>query len=371
MRYRNHKNFLLLFIGCFFIIHVQAQEKLTDSLPEKTLEEIVISGYKFPEKKKNIAQKIDLISSRYIGSINAQNTGDLLMSTGNVFVQKSQQGGGSPVIRGFEASRVLLIIDGVRMNNLIYRSGHLQNAISVDQNMLEGVEVMYGPASTLYGSDALGGAIYFKTRQPQLMGDSNKRIFKGNYFTRYSSVNHEKTIHADLNIGAKKWAWLQSFTLSEFGDLMMGRNGHPDYPSFGLRDSFITQINGRDTVISNRNPFLQKFSAYTQWDILQKILYQPSSKTKHILNLQYSSTTPIPRYDRLQDKRDFGGSTGQTLRWADWYYGPQTRFLSAYEMQRNATGFFDEARILLSYQHIEESRYQREFKRYDRLDGRK
>jgi hemoglobin/transferrin/lactoferrin receptor protein len=233
------------------------------------------------------------------------------------------------------------------------------------------VEVMYGPASTLYGSDALGGAIYFKTRLPQLMGDSNKRIIKGNYFTRYSSVNHEKTIHADLNIGTKKWAWLQSFTYSEFGDLMMGRKGHPDFPSFGLRDSFITQINGQDTVISNRNPLVQKFSAYKQWDILQKLLYQPSSKTKHILNLQYSSTSNIPRYDRLQDKRDFGGSTGQTLRWADWYYGPQTRFLSTYEIQRNTTGFFDQVRILLSYQHIEESRYQREFKRYDRLDGRK
>ncbi len=83
---------------------------------------------------------------------------------------KSQQGGSSPVIRGFEASRVLLIIDGVRLNNAIYRSGHLQNAITVDQNMLERVEVMYGPASTLYGSDALGGDS-FTHQSPKLSGD--------------------------------------------------------------------------------------------------------------------------------------------------------------------------------------------------------
>ena len=82
-----------------------AQEN-TDSI-RKELETIVISGSKFAEKKKNIIQKIDIISSKDIKKANAQNMGDLLMSTGNVFVQKSQQGGSSPVIRGFEASRVL------------------------------------------------------------------------------------------------------------------------------------------------------------------------------------------------------------------------------------------------------------------------
>ena len=90
-----------------------------------------------------------------------------------MFVQKSQQGGSSPVIRGFEASRVLLVVDGIRMNNAIYRAGHLQNVITVDQNMLERVEVLYGPASTLYGSDALGGVIHLRTKQP-LLSTNNK-----------------------------------------------------------------------------------------------------------------------------------------------------------------------------------------------------
>lgn len=353
------------------IIHQRtlAQNNQTDSLKE--LGEIIISANKFPEKKKNIAQKIDLVSAGYIAGVNAQNTGDLLMSTGNIFVQKSQQGGSSPVIRGFEASRVLLIVDGVRMNNMIYRSGHLQNVITVDQNMLEAAEVMYGPASTLYGSDALGGAVYFRTKQPKLSNDSKKKLIIGNYFTRYSSVNNEKTIHADINIGGKKWAWLQSYTYSDFGDLTMGRKGHPDFPEFGKRDSFITRMNGIDTVIKNNNPFIQKFSGYKQWDILQKILFKPSDKVSHLLNIQFSNSTDIPRYDRLQDKRDFGGNVGNTLRWAEWYYGPQTRLFGAYEIHMHKLGIFDEARIILNYQHIEESRYQREFKKHDRLDGRK
>ena len=68
----------------------------------------------------------------------------MLSATGEVFVQKSQYGGGSPKLRGFAANSVLMVIDGVRMNNAIYRCGNLQNIISVDPNSLEGAEVVGG-----------------------------------------------------------------------------------------------------------------------------------------------------------------------------------------------------------------------------------
>lgn len=157
--------------ACIFLLVigvriVHAQSKIDSSFQSKELDEVVISGSKFAEKKKNIVQRIDIIQAKTIAKNNVQNMGDLLASTGNIFVQKSQQGGSSPVIRGFEASRVLLIVDGVRMNNLIYRSGHLQNIITVDQNMLERVEILNGPASTLYGSDALGGAVHMISKNP-------------------------------------------------------------------------------------------------------------------------------------------------------------------------------------------------------------
>ncbi|MFN9710523.1 MAG: TonB-dependent receptor plug domain-containing protein, partial [Bacteroidota bacterium] len=332
----------------------------------KELDEIVVSGNKFPEKKKNIAQKIDVISSQYISRVNAQNTGDLLMSTGNIFVQKSQQGGSSPAIRGFEASRVLLVVDGVRMNNLIYRSGHLQNAITVDQNMLERVEVLYGPSSTLYGSDALGGAVHFRTKIPVLAPKEKRLLIAGNHFIRYSSANTEKTIHSDINMGGKKIAWLQSYTFSDFGDLRMGSDYPKNYPGFGSRDSLIVKLNNIDTVVKNNDPQLQKFSGYKQWDILQKLLYKPSDNITHSLNLQYSNTNNVPRYDRLQDKRDFGGNIGNTLRWAEWYYGPQERLFAAYEYQMNKFKGIDQININLNYQQIEESRVQRQFRSSDR-----
>ncbi|MEJ8841151.1 TonB-dependent receptor [Lacibacter sp. H375] len=357
------RKIVFAFLACSAGLCTHAQETVSDSA-SKELSEVVISASKFPEKKLNIAQRIDVISSKYISRVNAQNTGDLLINTGNVFVQKSQQGGSSPVIRGFEASRVLLVVDGVRLNNLIYRAGHLQNAITVDQNMLSSMEVLYGPASTIYGSDALGGVVHFRTKSPVLATDSKKMLVRGSGFARYSSANGEKTIHADVNLGWKKFAWLQSYTYSDFGDVKMGKNYPDDYPTFGRRDSFMTRINGIDSVVKNPDPQVQKFSGYKQWDMLQKLLFKQSEKVSHMLNVQYSNTTNVPRYDRLQDKRN------GTLRYAEWYYGPQERLLTSYELSIGKTGWFNNINLNVNYQSIEESRYTRDYRRYDRLDGR-
>ncbi len=334
-----------------------------DTLSGNKLDEVLIYSNKFAEHKKNIVQKIDVVSAQRIAQINAQNTGDLLINTGNVFVQKSQQGGSSPVIRGFEASRVLLVVDGIRMNNAIYRAGHLQNVITVDQNMLERVEVLYGPASTIYGSDALGGVVHMRTKAPKL-SLTGKTLYTGSAFARYSSANNEKTGHVDLSIGGKKFAWLQSYNYSDFDDLKMGTNDPGKYPDFGRRPQYITTINGVDSIVNNSDDRVQRFSGYRQWDITQKLLFRQNEKISHQLNLQYSNSTKVPRYDRLQDVRN------GVLRYAEWYYGPQQRELGAYELNVSEAGFFNELKAILSYQRIEESRHQREYRRYDRLDNR-
>jgi hemoglobin/transferrin/lactoferrin receptor protein len=354
---------MMIFI-CITTMNSSAQQA-TDS-SATALETIVISGSRFAEKKKNIIQKIDIITVKDIRKADAQNMGDLLMSTGNVFVQKSQQGGSSPIIRGFEASRVLLVIDGVRMNNAIYRSGHLQNIITVDQNILERVEVMQGPSSTLYGSDALGGAVHMMTRQPELSSDGKINI-SSKAMMRYSSANTEKTIHADINIGGKKWGLLTSVTRSDFGDMKMGKRDKKGVEGFGTRPYYIRPYDGinGDTVLKNMNERKQLYSGYNQIDLLQKVLYKPQENTTHTLNIQTSYSSDVPRYDRLQDIRN------GTLRFASWFYGPQKREMISYQFNHQAkTGFFREYNAVASYQHIEESRITREYKRYDRLDKR-
>lgn len=343
--------------GLAFLAHAQ-----TDTTA-KNLDEVIIYSGKFAERKKNVAQKVEVITARQIAQLNPQNTGDLLINTGNVFVQKSQQGGSSPVIRGFEASRVLLVVDGIRLNNAIYRAGHLQNLITVDPNSLERVEVMYGPASTLYGSDALGGVVLLRTKQPRL-SPGRKLLATGSGFVRYSTANNEKTAHADLSLGGQKFAWLQAYNFSDFGDTRMGSRYPARYPNFGRRSYYVARINGVDSVVKNPDDRVQRFSGYRQWDVTQKLLYRQNSRLSHALNFQHSNSGNVPRYDRLQDVRN------GTLRYAEWYYGPQTRYLAAYELRADNAGFFGELQANVNYQHIRESRHQRDYRRNDRLDNR-
>src|SRR6478672_743517 len=259
----------------------------TDTTQVKQLDEVSIITPKFIKNKKFISQKVDVISQKEIEFQNYQNTADMLQNSGTLAVQKSQQGGGSPVIRGFEASRIVLLVDGIRMNNLIFRAGHLQNSITVDENMLENAEVFYGSASTQFGSDALGGAINMNTKKALFAAD--KKGLSGNVVSRYSSANEEKSVHINLNYGAANFASLTSFSFNDFGDLKMGKKQNHDKPFFGERPYYIETINGVDQLTPNDDKYVQKFTAYKQYDFMQKFAFQQSNGNLHSLNFQYST----------------------------------------------------------------------------------
>ena len=235
---------------CTFSQFAYCQNNESDTLIKNniTLNEVIISVNKTTETLKTVAQEIRHLSAKEIQNLQAQSTADVLSSSGNVFVQKSQMGGGSPIIRGFEANRILLVLDGVRMNNIIYRGGHLQNVITLDNSILESIEILYGPASTVYGSDALGGVINLYTKKPVFASDENKSSFNVNAFSRYGSVNNEITGHFDVAVGRNKFASLSSFTFSKFGDLKSGSTKNPFYDeSFGERNYYVERINGIDS----------------------------------------------------------------------------------------------------------------------------
>lgn len=342
------------------LISITVNAQQLDTSKKVNLDEFVFSANKFQENKKNVAQQIQVINRKEIEWMMPQTSAVMLEQTGNVFVQKSQLGGGSPILRGFEASRVLLVIDGVRMNNAIYRAGHLQNAITVDNNLLERVEVMYGPASTLYGSDALGGVVVFKTKDPFLSINGKPKV-GANAMYRFSSAYNEHTGHVDFNIGLKKIAFFTSVSYSKFGDLRQGAYRNPFYGDFGLRNDYIDRVNGVDSIVKNDDPNVQKHSGYSQVDVMEKILFQQNDKIAHSLNLQYSTSSDVPRYDRLTDVRN------GKLRWAEWYYGPQERLMAAYQLNVvRLNGFIDEIKAGISYQNIEESRHQRQRGNNDR-----
>lgn len=320
------------------------------------LDEFVITGSRTVEKRADLPYKIEVIQARDIQFQNPQNAVVMLEQTGQVFVQSSQMGGGSPVIRGFEANKVLLVVDGVRMNNAIYRAGHLQNGITVDPFGLATTEVLYGPGSTLYGSDAIGGVINFITRDPSL-SSSGRMAVHGNVLGRFSSANLERTGGIHLNLGWKKVGVLLNFSYSNFDDLREGKVSNPAYPDFGKRLFYAERIDGKDSTLQNDKPWIQKQSGYSQYNFMGKILYQPGRHSRYTLNVQYSNSSNIPRYDRLTEMKN-----DSTMRFAEWYYGPQTRLLASLKASYNLNALiFDEATFIAAYQFVAEDRIQRTF----------
>ncbi len=320
---------------------------------EKILKEVIINPLREDVLESIQTNRIEQITEQETQFSNPATTADMLQQNAGVLVQKSQAGGGSPVIRGFEANKILLVLDGVRLNNAIYRGGHLQNAITVDNNILKNTDVFYGPGSVVYGSDALGGVIHFHTKTPNPTQDDSLQI-KANALVRYASASNEKTGHADVEFVNKKWGSLTSFTYTDFDDLRMGKNRLHGYDDFGKIFNYVQTNNNVDSVLINPDVNVHKRTGYNQIDVLQKVVFAPNKYVKLIGNFQYSTSSNINRFDKLNEYRN-----GQ-LRFAEWYYGPQNRLLGSLKLAlKGKKELFDFGNIILAYQKIDEDRISR------------
>ncbi|MBT8300222.1 MAG: TonB-dependent receptor [Maribacter sp.] len=322
-------------------------------LKREQLDEVVMSISKWEQQKKDIPQKIVSLGARTIAFANPQTSADLLQNSGKVFVQKSQLGGGSPMIRGFATNRLLLTVDGVRMNNAIFRGGNIQNVISIDPFSIKNTEVIFGPGSVIYGSDAIGGVMNFYTKNAML-SNTDSLLFSGNANYRFATANKENTVHFDFTLGKEKWAYLTSVSLNSFDDLLMGSKGPDTY----LRKNYVTTTNGVDALVPNANVQKQVATGYDQVNLMQKITHKPNNIWDLNVGLFYSATSDYPRYDRLIRPSEDG--TG--LRSAEWYYGPQKWFMGNVQVNKKGKGkFYDGLKITTAYQYFEESRNSRDF----------
>jgi hemoglobin/transferrin/lactoferrin receptor protein len=321
------------------------------------LDQVVISASKFKQSKRDIPQTIVSISSEDIQLANPQTSADLLEGTGNVYIQKSQMGGGSPIIRGFSTNRLLITVDGVRMNNAIFRSGNLQNVISIDPFTIQNTEITLGAGSVVYGSDAIGGVMSFYSKKPQL-SYKDSLYFNANAVGRYATANKEKTGHLDFNFGLKKWAFLTSVSYTDFDDLRMGNHGPDEY----LRPEYVVTAEGVDTMVQNENPNVQVPTGYDQINFLQKVRYEPKEELSFDLGLYYTTTSSYARYDRLIRYR------GDQLRSAEWNYGPQRWFMGNFQITKlsSSSNLYDKIQATAAYQNFQESRFDRDYQSTER-----
>ncbi len=326
-------------------------------------EEVVISANKWEQRRRELSGHATTVTKKDVALLNPQTAADLLALSGAVFVQKSQQGGGSPMLRGFSTNRILLVVDGVRMNTSIFRAGNVQNALRLDANNIEAAETVFGPGSLIYGSDAIGGVMDYHTLSPKLSNTGKPQV-SGNALARFSSANLEKMGHVDVNIGLKKVALLTSFTFSDYDDTRMGSNGafnsylrtayqrtHIKYDSLGKKQVV-------DTFYKNQNNLVQKGSGFNQWNLLQKVRFQPNQHNRLTAAFHMSRSGDVPRYDRLTEFTAAGVPV-----FSEWYYGPEQWMMGHLEyLYSKPNAAFNDVKVNLAYQQNKESRNDRRYK---------
>ena len=318
------------------------------------LDNLVISSSRWCQDREIQPVKVTGISHEEANAFNPQTAADLLSLSGEVFVQKSQYGGGSPMIRGFATNRLLYSIDGVRMNSAIFRSGNIQNVISLDHFALEGTEVLFGPGAVSYGSDAIGGAMVFKTLRPGLAASGTPVVY-GSATVRTATASDEFTGHVHAGVGWKRWALLTSFTASSFGDLDQGLYGPEEYimpyivvPGFDA-DGIVD-----DRVALNGDKRRQVPTGYSQYNFMQKVRYAPGCGWNLEYAFHMSETSEYARYDRHQRLKN------GLPRYAEWNYGPQEWMMNHLRAEHAGGGVvYDSLRVNLALQRFAESRISR------------
>ncbi|MBK8054935.1 MAG: TonB-dependent receptor [Saprospiraceae bacterium] len=321
------------------------------------LNQVTVSASRWNQISKNVPVRVSTITPRDIAFTNPQTAADLLGNSGRVFIQKSQQGGGSPMIRGFATNRLLYAVDGVRMNTAIFRSGNIQNVISLDGFSFENVEILFGPGSVMYGSDAIGGVMAFQTWTPRY-GTADKINISGGSTLRYSTANDEKTGHVHFNIGGAKWASVTSLSYNDFGDLRMGTNGPAEY----LKIWNVRREGDKDIIYKNPDSLVQTPSGYDQYNIMQKFRFRVSDHFDLQYAFHHSATSEYARYDRHIRLRN------GLPRHAEWSYGPQKWMMHQLTgTLSQKTGWYDEMIWRLAFQDFKESRMERDINRSTRF----
>ncbi len=194
------------------------------SATETTVPEIIVTATRDQQLTKDTPYSTSVINSdEFQLNIPARTVPEILKNAPSVMVQKTGNGQGSPYIRGFTGYRNLFLIDGIRLNNSTFRSGPNQYWNTIDSLSLSRIELVRGPFSTLYGSDAIGGTVNAITRSVKdLRPDSN---WDRRLYYRYSSAENSQIIRGE-SIGrlTDNLALTLGYSYKDFGDVEGGKN---------------------------------------------------------------------------------------------------------------------------------------------------
>ncbi|RLB54713.1 MAG: hypothetical protein DRI90_20010, partial [Deltaproteobacteria bacterium] len=205
--------------------------------------DVVVTGKRKRQDPFEADRAVSVVGPKQLREAQPRTTPEALWDTPGVFVQQTNHGGGSPIVHGLIGPQVLLLFDGVRLNNSTYRTGPLQYLNLVDPLSVSRIEVLRGPGSVLYGSDAMGGVIQLFPHEPRDGRLMERPEVHGTTQLRYASAGKTAGAHARAELGVQGFGALAGGTLQSLGDLRGGRGvgvqpytGYADYTALASLD---------------------------------------------------------------------------------------------------------------------------------------
>lgn len=153
-------------VGSWSDIAVVGNQVIFISPNDGLYQKLVVSASRIKQEVFRVAAEVSVISPEENEERSVSQTSDWLKEQAEVSLQKTNLGGGSPIMRGMSGNRILLMVDGFRVNNSIFRLGLNQYLNTVPGSQLEQIEVLSGPSGVQYGSDGLGGTIHLRAADP-------------------------------------------------------------------------------------------------------------------------------------------------------------------------------------------------------------
>lgn len=233
MKTRPTLSFLLLSIG---LAHAQSP---TSAVPATAgpAPEIVVTASRTARDIQSEPSAVTRIDAKEKTSDEGARTApDLLEGLPSVMLQKTSYGQSSPYLRGFTGFRTLCLIDGVRLNNSVFRDGPNQYWGTVDPLSLQAGELVMGPASVLYGSDAIGGSFNALPIAPPAW--TGTQVWEKT--VSYRGATADRSTIGRLQVGSAltdKLGFVGGVSVKEFGDLRGGHKvGRQDHTGYDEQD---------------------------------------------------------------------------------------------------------------------------------------
>ncbi|MFM8587969.1 MAG: TonB-dependent receptor plug domain-containing protein [Bacteroidota bacterium] len=218
--------FISFFIYCAATcLFVDAQTN-NDSI--KSLNEVTIQSFKQKSSIQQLPYSVQSVSKKDLQRTNARTLPESMMYLPGVMIQKSNHGGGSPFIRGLTGNQALIVVDGIRLNNSIFRYGPNQYMNLIEPDLIDKVEILKGSGAVQYGSDALTGVIHLETNQ---LSFSENPKWNAKLNTRFTNRSMEKSVRPSLGYQSKNISIQASAAFKEFGDLVAGSDVGRQSPS--------------------------------------------------------------------------------------------------------------------------------------------